>query len=87
MRNQCQIMERILNKEERSAKLRDPPVWGTESFTAWKRRVLLWAEDSNVPEKKASMLIEQLKKDEDHKGLKDLITHEVIENNDFNYRS
>ena len=67
--------------------MREPPSWGSESFAAWRRRVLIWSEECKVPEKKAAVLIESLKKDTEHKGLKEFITNEIIENTSFDFKS
>ena len=45
-----------------------------------------WSDSNLKPSKKANLLLEMLKRDADHNGLKELIIQEVIENEDFDYR-
>ena len=64
-----------------------PPAWEkTISFAGWRRSVEVWANNFTKPSKKANLLLEMIKKDTDHSGLKELIIQEVIENEDFDYR-
>ena len=64
-----------------------PPVWEkTISFSGWRRSVELWSDSSLKPSKKAHLLLEMLKKDTDHGGLKELIVQEVIENEEFDFK-
>lgn len=65
-----------------------PPTWEkTISFSGWRRSVEVWAESNLKPSKKANLLLENLKKDVDHCGLKEMIIQEVIENEDFDYKN
>ena len=65
-----------------------PPAWEkTISFSGWRRSVEVWAESNLKPSKKANLLLENLKKDVDHCGLKEMIIQEVIENEDFDYKN
>ena len=64
-----------------------PPVWEKSiSFAGWRRSVEVWSDSNLKPAKKANLLLEILKRDSDHSGLKELIIQEVIENEDFDYR-
>ena len=69
-------------------KLSDPPIWGQhDTFSGWKRRVLLWDEEKEKPERKANMLMESLSKNEHHKEVIELVRQAVIENEAFNWKS
>ena len=64
-----------------------PPAWEkTISFLGWRRSVEVWADTNLKPSKKANLLLELIKKDTDHGGLKELIIQEVIENEEFDYK-
>ena len=57
----------------------EPPTWGKEdTFSAWRRRVELWDEETYKPERKANMLMEAVKKDENHKEVAEVLQQEVI---------
>ena len=63
-----------------------PPTWEKKiSFKGWKRSVLVWADNGMKPSRKANLLIESLKKNEEKEGLKEMIVEEIIENHDFDY--
>ena len=79
-------MERLIRNGERNTKVREPPVWGCESFQAWRRRILIWDEETSIPEKKATMLIESLKKNVEQKGLKEMTEQDIIEDPNFDYK-
>ena len=65
-----------------------PPTWEkTISFAGWRRSVEIWAESNLKPSKKANMLLELLKKDTDHCGLKEMVIQEIIENEEFDYKN
>ena len=69
-------------------KLSDPPIWGQhDTFSGWKRRVLIWDEEKEKPERKANMLMESLSKNEHHKEVIELVRQAVIENEAFNWKS
>ena len=52
----------------------------------WKKQVLEWADNNHRPLIKANKLIEMLKKDSDHPGLKEVVIQQVVENTEFDKR-
>ena len=83
------VVEAFARYGDVSDKSKDPPpVWEKSiSFAGWRRSVEIWSETSLKPAKKANLLLENLKKDTEHSGLKELIIQEVIENEEFDYRN
>ena len=80
-------MKEIFTRSNDGDRSRDPPpVWEKKiSFKGWKRSVLVWADSGMKASRKANILIESLKKNEEKEGLKEMIVEEVIENQDFDY--
>ena len=69
-------------------KVADPPTWGKDdTFAAWKRRIELWDEEHDKPERKANVLMEFIKKDENHKDVAEILQQEVIENPVFKWKN
>ena len=65
----------------------DPPVWGKlDTFSGWKRRVLIWNEEKDKPERKANALIESMMKNEHHKGIIEYARQAVVENEHFDWK-
>ena len=79
------MVEAIAKLGDNADRSRDPPpAWEkTISFSGWRRSVEMWSDNNTKPSKKANMLLEMIKKDTDHDGLKEMIIHEVIENEEF----
>ena len=68
-------------------KIVDPPVWGKlDTFSGWKRRVIIWNEEKDKPERKANALIESMMKNEHHKGIIEYARQAVVENEHFDWK-
>ena len=69
-------------------KVDPPPIWCKDmSFKAWSRSVRHWAEVKASPLRKALVLLEMLKKDDALKGVKEMITQEIIEDTEFDLKN
>ena len=69
-------------------KVDPPPIWCKDmSFKAWSRSVRHWAEVKASPLRKALVLLEILKKDDALKGVKEMITQEIIEDTEFDLKN
>ena len=78
------MTERVIEKlieAQKDDKIAPPPVWtSTLSFQAWKKSILVWDESysNRSAAKKFQILTENLKKDTEHKGLKELIEQKIL---------
>ena len=72
----------IINEDK---KLDRVPTWDKQgSYDGWRKEVMVWASAKGKMSRKALMMVEYMKKDEE-RGLKDLAHNQIIENKDFNY--
>ena len=82
------VVREISDKRRDDKKLDPPPSWDeTMSPEAWARHVRIWNKAEVKPYRKAQALIEDLKKNEKRKGLKEMIVNEIVENADFDLES
>ena len=74
--------------DNRKDKLDPPPTWDAEmSIEAWARYVRIWNKAEVKPYRKAQALIEDLKKNDKRKGLKEMVVNDIIENQEFDLES
>ena len=86
--NMLSVVREISDKRRDDKKLDPPPSWDeTMSPEAWARHVRIWNKAEVKPYRKAQALIEDLKKNEKRKGLKEMIVNEIVENADFDLES
>ena len=73
-----------MNQNDASRKLPEVPIWTKDmTFQAWKRSVQIWAKVECKAVKKYQALIESLKKNEEQKGLKEMIITNIVEDLEF----
>ena len=82
------VVKEISANRRDDKKLDPPPTWDENmSPEAWARYVRIWSKAEVKPYRKAQALIEELKKNDKRKGLKEMIVNEIIENQDFDLES
>ena len=79
---------REISDKRDDKKLDPPPTWDENmSPDAWARYVRIWNKAEVKPYRKAQALIEDLKKNDKRKGLKEMIVNEIVENQEFDLES
>ena len=86
--NVLSAVREISDRRRDDMKLDPPPSWDeTMSPEAWARHVRIWNKAEVKPYRKAQALIENLKKNEKRKGLKEMVVNEIVENDEFDLES
>lgn len=82
------VVREISDNRRDDKKLDPPPSWDENmSPEAWARYVRIWNKAEVKHYRKAQALIEDLKKNDKKKGLKEMIVNEIVENQEFDIES